>query len=133
METVQGGVPPYGVKETLVVNGQMVNGNENCRLHILRNGRLSENIFCATTGYCLSIYFVYLLYYNSPYVCLSVFANCRSQFLLDRLGRCLKLFVSTDSTSCHEFASKFGLAICIYAKKNQKTIANTESPARLFT
>ena len=29
------------------------------------------------------------LYYNSPYVCLSVFAKCRSQFLLDRLGRCL--------------------------------------------
>ena len=29
------------------------------------------------------------LYYNSPYVCLSAFANCRSQFLLDRLGRCL--------------------------------------------
>ena len=25
METVQGGVPPYGVKETLVVNGKMVN------------------------------------------------------------------------------------------------------------
>ena len=24
METVQGGVPPYGVKETLVVNGKMV-------------------------------------------------------------------------------------------------------------
>ena len=23
METVQGGVPPYGVKETLVVNGKM--------------------------------------------------------------------------------------------------------------
>ena len=26
METVQGGVPPYGVKEALVVNGKMVNG-----------------------------------------------------------------------------------------------------------
>ena len=25
METVQGGVPPYGVKEALVVNGKMVN------------------------------------------------------------------------------------------------------------
>ena len=33
------------------------------------------------------------LYYNSPYVylsvCLSVFANCRSRLLLDRLRRCL--------------------------------------------
>ena len=29
------------------------------------------------------------LYYNSPNVCLSVFAKCRSQLLLDRLGRCL--------------------------------------------
>ena len=38
-------------------------------------------------------------------VCLSQLANCRSQFLLDRLGRCLKLFVSTESTFCHEFVS----------------------------
>ena len=30
-------------------------------------------------------------------VCLSMLASCRSQFLRDRLGRCLKLFVSTDS------------------------------------
>ena len=37
---------------------------------------------------------------------LSVFANCWSQFLLDHLGKCLKLFVSTDSTSCHDFASQ---------------------------
>ena len=29
--------------------------------------------------------------------------------MLDRLERCLKLFVSTDSTSCHEFASQSGL------------------------
>ena len=49
-------------------------------------------------------------------VCLSAFANCRSQFLLDRLGRCLKLFVSSESISCHEFASQFGLAIFLYAK-----------------
>ena len=28
---------------------------------------------------------------------MSVLANSRSQFLLDRLGRCLKLFVSTES------------------------------------
>ena len=51
------------------------------------------------------------LYYNSALICLSLFANGRSQLLLDRLGRCLKLFVSTESVSCHEFASQFGLAI----------------------
>ena len=46
-------------------------------------------------------------------------SNCRSQFLLDRLGRCLKLFVSTDSTFCHEFASQLGLDIFVYAKNTQ--------------
>ena len=35
-------------------------------------------------------------------------ANRRSQVLLDRLGRCLKLFVSTESPPCHEFATKNG-------------------------
>ena len=64
----------------------------------------------------LIIYTIILL----RYVCLSVFANCRSQFFLDRLERCLKLFVSSDSTSCHEFASLFGLAI-FYAQKTSKT------------
>ena len=29
---------------------------------------------------------------------MSVLANCRSQFLLDSIGRCLKLFVSSEST-----------------------------------
>ena len=52
-------------------------------------------------------------------VCRSMLANRRSQFLLDRLGRCLKLFVSTESISCNEFASQFGLAICLYEKNNQ--------------
>ena len=45
-----------------------------------------------------------------------MFADCRSQFLLDRLGRCLKLIVSSGSTSCHEFASQFGLAF-FYTRK----------------
>ena len=56
------------------------------------------------------------LYYNSP--CLSMFANCRSQFLLDRLGKCLKLFVSTDTP---EFALQLGLAIFLYMRKTPKT------------
>ena len=42
----------------------------------------------------------------------SLFANFRSQFLLNRLGRCLKLFVSTVGPSSHEFASQFCLPIC---------------------
>ena len=48
---------------------------------------------------------------------MSAFANCRSQFLLDRLGRCLKLIVSSESISCHECASQFGLEFVLYAKK----------------
>ena len=47
-------------------------------------------------------------------------ANCRSQLLLDDIGRCLKLFVSTDGTSSHEFASQFGLAF-FYTWKTPKT------------
>ena len=64
--------------------------------------------------YNVNIYTIILLILK--YVCLSVLANCRSQFLLDRLGRCLKLFVSTDSTSCHEFASQFGLEFFLSEK-----------------
>ena len=60
-----------------------------------------------------------------------MFANCRSQFLLDRLGRCVKLFVSTDSTSSHELASQFGQEF-FYTRKTSKTIANTASHTRLF-
>ena len=58
-------------------------------------------------------------------------ANSWSQFVLDRIGRCLKLFVTTESISCHEFSSQFGLAIFVM-QKTPKTIANTESPARMF-
>ena len=52
-------------------------------------------------------------------VCLSQLANCRSQFLLDHLGRCLKLFVSSERTFCHKFVSQFGPAIFLYAKNIQ--------------
>ena len=54
------------------------------------------------------------------YVCLSQLANCRSQVLLDRLGRCIKLFVSAESTSCREFASQVGLDIFLCAKNTEK-------------
>ena len=46
-------------------------------------------------------------------------SSCRSHFLVDRLGRCLKVSVSTDSTSCHEFASQFGLDIRVREKHQQ--------------
>ena len=52
-------------------------------------------------------------------ISLSTFANCRSQFLLDRLGKCLKLIVSSRGTSCHEFTSQFGLEF-FYTRKNRK-------------
>ena len=48
---------------------------------------------------------------------MSLSANCRSQFLLDRLGICLKLIVSSESISCHEFASQFDLEFFLFAKK----------------
>ena len=44
-------------------------------------------------------------------------ANCMSHILLDHPGRCLKLFVSTDSTSSHEFAFQFGLVFFFYTQK----------------
>ena len=60
-----------------------------------------------------------------------MFANCWSQFLLDRLGRYLNLFVSTVGPSSHEFASQFGIAI-VMGKKDPQTIAVTELPARVL-
>ena len=53
-------------------------------------------------------------------VCQSTFADCRAQFLLDRLGRCLKLIVPYRGTSSHEFASQFGLAFFLYEKNIHK-------------
>ena len=44
-----------------------------------------------------------VLHYNNPEICLSQLANCRWRFWLDRLGRCLKLFVSTVGESSPEF------------------------------
>ena len=45
-----------------------------------------------------------------------------SQFLLDRLGRCLKLTVSSEIISCHEIASQFGLHFFI-REKTQTIVA----------
>ena len=57
------------------------------------------------------------------YVCLATFAECSSQFLIDRLGRCLTLVASTRGTFCHEFASQFGLEFVYTRKKPQTTVA----------
>ena len=44
---------------------------------------------------------------------------------LDRLGRCIKLFESTDIPSCHELASQFGLAFLCSRKSIAKTVSRT--------
>ena len=60
-----------------------------------------------------------------------MFANGRSQFLLDRLGRCFQLFVSSDSTSSHEFACQFGLAFFL-CEKHSKPRGNRAASASVF-
>ena len=40
------------------------------------------------------------------------------------------MFLSSDSTSCHEFASQFGLAIFLYAK-NIQNLGEIGCPARV--
>ena len=50
-----------------------------------------------------------------------------SQFLLDPLGRCLKLFVSTESTSSHDFASQFGVAF-FYTRKTPQQLTEDLRP-----
>ena len=62
---------------------------------------------------------------------MSLLENCRSHLLLDCLGRCLKLFVSTDSASSDEFEYQFGLANFLYAK-NTQTLSRKQSPAQAF-
>ena len=63
---------------------------------------------------------------------LSVLANYRTQFLLDRLGRYLKLFVSNDSTSCHEFASQYGIAFFCIHEKHPKPRGNRVASACVY-
>ena len=55
-----------------------------------------------------------------------------SQFLFDRLGRCLKLFVSTESISCHEFASQFSLAIFYMRNTPKNSLKPCRPPECLF-
>ena len=74
------------------------------------------NITCVQSVF-IELYSIFTSVLKS--VCLSCLANCRPQFLLDRLRRCLKLFVSTDNTSCHEFASQF-VQTKFIRKKSQK-------------
>ena len=55
-------------------------------------------------------------------VCLATFAECSSEFWLNRLGRCLKLTASTRGTFCYEFASQFGVEF-FYTPKNCKPLS----------
>ena len=90
-------------------------------LNNLRNRDISDHVQCirrTRNDFCEDVVPFAMqmsLYHNSPQisrcVCLSVFANCRSQLLIDRLVTYIKLFVSTVIPSSHEFASQFGLAI----------------------
>ena len=57
--------------------------------------------------------------------------NSRSQFLLDRLGRCLILFVSADSTSCHEFASAFGQTFVVNTRGGNPKLSRIPSRPRV--
>ena len=51
--------------------------------------------------------------------------------MLDLLGRCIKLSVSAESISCHEFAFQFGLAIFLYAE-NIKNLGEIGWVAHVF-
>ena len=70
---------------------------------------------CAHVHVCMDNFYTIIL--------LKSFAVSKLQFLLDRLGRCLKLFVSTDSTSSHEFASQFGQQCFIREKRDGNRVA----------
>ena len=92
-------------------------------------GRKLRNFSCLLTGWVTYVCWKSNIfwYYNClnadtirNLVYLSQLANCRLQFLLNRLGRCIKLFVSTERTSSHEFTSRFGLYIFLNAKNTQK-------------
>ena len=66
-------------------------------------------------------------------VCLSVAVDSyRPQFLLDRLGRCFKRFVSTIIHFSHAFTFQFGLANFLYAK-NLKTDCSIDHQQHIET
>ena len=93
-------------------NRDASNNPEQSIVHLqgFRDGDLGVGWRAASCKHNQGVAFISCtLRYNYPEICLSLFANGRSQFLLDRLERCLKLLVSIESTSCHEFASQFGL------------------------
>ena len=56
---------------------------------------------------------------NVTFNSLSVGVRKRQVAILVRSSREMSLFVSSESTSCHEFASQFGRAIFLYAKNIQ--------------
>ena len=90
--------------------------------HTLHWDRLCDDYYnslvIATSALLLHIYTIICL----KSVCLATFAQCSSQFWLNRVGRCLKLIASTRGTFCHEFASQFGLDF-FYMPKNRKPLS----------
>ena len=69
---------------------------------------------------------------HAGHFCVSLFANCMTQFLLDRLGIYITLFVSTVIPSSHTFASQFGLAICFW-RKTPNNYRENRVVARVFS
>ena len=67
---------------------------------------------------------------------MTLLSNCRSQFLLDRLGRCLKLFVSTVSPSCHEFvwlySTKISIMIMSYGSETWIYLKSVQNMINIF-
>ena len=66
-------------------------------------------------------------------VCISVGVRKLQVAILARSFReMLQLFVSSDSTSCHEFATQFGLAIFVKREKHPKPRGNRVASACVY-
>ena len=78
---------------------------------------------------------LYILYNSTSMVCLSMLNLAKLLVaILPRSSRdmLLKLFVLTESPSCHDFAAQFSLAFFYTRKIPKKTIANTGSRALVY-
>ena len=95
-----------------------INSYSHLRSNILVLERGQNNKETVSTFLMQCKYFEYIsiIFVLSLSVCLATFAQCSSQFWLNRVGRCLKLIASTRGTFCYEFASQFGLDFFIRQK-----------------
>ena len=76
---------------------------------IMSSKKFMESLLDMFKVHVVGTYTIVLL----KYVCLSLFANCRTQLMFNHLGRCLELFVSNVIPSSHMVASQFDLAIVL--------------------